>query len=361
MDTTIQKVMLPGQTPSGEPIISVLVKRSYDIVSGKKCTRAERDNKLLAADVFYADPANSSVRFESDFVPFKLATDVVFNGVAYSPDGRPTDRLVAELQVHKTRKRIQVLGDRICEYRAGQTPAFTDPKPFTTMELKYERAYGGVDIFSNPQVPFPYMRNPLGRGFAVANVAAAISGLALPNIEDENDSITPDRLCCKEFTTWQNQPVPAGIGWLPKGWLPRSALAGILPADRALEQELRKAYTALVPVAERAGYAKTSLPTMDFKFFNGASSGLTLPFLKGDEGIKATNLSPDKECVFRLPGDTVKIGIDIGKGSVEPNVFIQTVMIRMEDRQLDIVWRGAIPFEGPDWFPKMTKMEISVL
>lgn len=360
MDRPIQKVMLPGQTPSGEHLLSVLIKRTYDIVAGKKCRRAERDVKLHPADVFYGDPANSSVRFESDFVPFKLGTDVVFNGNAYAPGGKPATTLTAELQVHKTHKRIHLIGDRICHYRSGQSPVFSDPAPFTTMEIKYERAYGGVDIYSNPLVPFPYMRNPLGRGFAVANVAAAVNRLALPNIEDEADRLTPERLCCQEFTTWQQQPMPAGLGWLPRGWLPRSALAGILPADRAVEQQLRKAYAALVPVQERAQYAGTALPTMNFKFFNGASAGLALPFLAGDEGIKTVNLSRDPTCIFRLPGDTVKIGIDIGKGVQEPKVFIQTVMIRMEDRQVDLVWRGAIPFEGPDWFPKMTKMEIAV-
>jgi hypothetical protein len=43
-----------------------------------------------------------------------------------------------------------------------------------------------------------------------------------------------------------------------------------------------------------------------------------------------------------------------------PEVVLQTVMIRMEERQVDLVWRGAIPYAGPDWLPQMKKMEVVV-
>jgi len=32
----------------------------------------------------------------------------------------------------------------------------------------------------------------------------------------------------------------------------------------------------------------------------------------------------------------------------------------MEDRQVDLVWRGAVPYPGPDWLPKMKKMEVLI-
>ena len=352
--------MLPGQSPEGKPILSVLVKRSYRIVPGKKCVRAEHDAKLHPADVFHADPANSSVRYESDFVPFKLATDIVLNGTAYAPNDVDIEQIYVELQVHGTRKRVTVIGDRVCHFRANATPQFSDPQTFTRMELRYERAYGGVDIFSNPLVPFPYMRNPLGRGFAVTNMRDAIQGLPLPNLEDDADLLTPERLCCEEFTAWEKQPMPAGLSWLPRSWLPRSTLAGVLPGDRAVEQELRKAYAQLVPAEHRKAYSQIHLPTMDFRFFSGASLGLSLPFLNGDEGVRLTNLTPDSDCVFRLPGDTVTIGIDIGKGVMVPKVYLQTVMIRADDHELDLVWRAAAPYPGTDWFTKMTRMEVSI-
>src|SRR5438034_7523770 len=101
---TTQKVVLPGQTPKGEFILSVLVKRTYDIFPGKRCVRAEKDRKLLGGDQHYGDPMNSSIEFEADFVPFKLATDVVLNGKAYAPRGKATPAFTAMLSVgpHRT-------------------------------------------------------------------------------------------------------------------------------------------------------------------------------------------------------------------------------------------------------------------
>jgi len=300
------------------------------------------------------------VQFESDFVPFKLATDIVFNGKAYAPGGVPESKVVAWIAVGDYRKTITVIGDRVCHFRAGSVPAFGDPKPFTDLDLQYERAYGGVDIYSDKRIPFPYMRNPLGRGFVVKNIEKMIDGLLLPNIEDPATPLTPERLCCDDFTAWERQPLPAGLGWFPKTWLPRAQLAGIMPGDRQVEQELWQAYTKLVPPEHRDLYAKTRLADMDFRFFNGASSGLALPFLKGDELIRMANLTREGQSLFYLPGDKVKIGIDLGTGIMEPEVFIHTVMIRMEDKQVDIVWRGAVPYSGPDWLPQMRKMDVSV-
>jgi hypothetical protein len=338
----------------------VLVKRTYDIHRGASCTRAERDTKLYAADVFYADPMNSSVQFESDFVPFKLATDVVLNGKAYVPRGTPATQVIAELSIGERRQRIGIIGDRICHYRAGAVPVFSDPVAFVSMELRYERAYGGVDIYSDPHIPFPYVRNPLGRGFAVKNVEKVIQGLALPNIEDLANPLTPERLCCDAFDRWEQQPMPVGFSWFPKTWLPRAQLAGVMPADRAVEQELRQVYTKLVPAEHRELYAKTQLPDMDFRFFNGASPGLVVPYLQGGEMIRTVNVTEEGEYDFYLPVDPIKVGLDIGTGIIEPPVVMHTVMIRMEEHQVDLVWCGAVPYPGPDWFPQMLKMDVFV-
>ena len=73
------------------------LKRTYDIVPGKGCVRANEDRKLVAGDQHYGDPMNSTAEFEADFVPFKLATDVVLNGKAYAPCGQPTATFTASL------------------------------------------------------------------------------------------------------------------------------------------------------------------------------------------------------------------------------------------------------------------------
>jgi hypothetical protein len=355
-----QKIVLPGQTPKGEYILGILVKRTYDMVAGKRCPRAEADQKLIPGDMHYGDPMNSTVKLETDFYPFKVATDVVLNGTAYAPRGKPVAALTAALQVGQHRKEVRVIGDRVCRYRMGADPVFTDPKPFTTLELRYERAYGGVDISSDPKVPCAYARNHLGRGFVVGKSKKAVDNLALPNIEDPKDLLTPARLCCGHFMHWERQPMPQGFGWFAKYWQPRAALAGVLPADRATEQELRKAYVQVLPPDQRKTYEENPLRDMDFRFFNGASPGLALPFLKGDEQVRLTNLTPEGELAFQLPAERPRIGLDIGNGVQEPPVVLHTVMIRMEERQVDLVWRGAVLYPGPDWLPQMRKMEVFI-
>ena len=236
-----EKVVLPGQTPEGEYILSVLIKRTYDIVPDTPCPRAQKDTQLFAGDVPWGDPMNSAIRYESDFIPFKLATDVVFNGKAHAPGGKAAESCLVSLKVGEAGTQVLVIGDRTAQYVKDGIPRFTEPIPFETMELRYERAYGGIDVFANKIVPYPYPRNHLGQGFVVANTEKRVHNLMLPNLEDPQDRLTPERLCLEDYSRWEQQPFPAGLGWFPKTWLPRAQLAGIMPADRETERQLRQA------------------------------------------------------------------------------------------------------------------------
>ena len=180
------------------------------------------------------------MRFEADFVPYKLATDVVLNGTAFAPGGRPAREFITSLEVSRAKKSVRVVGDRLCRYRSGGDPVFGDPQPFTEMPLRYERAYGGVDVESDHRAQFPYPRNPLGKGFAIDNVKGAIEGLELPNLEDPADPLTPARVVCGHIQNWPKQPMPTGFGWYSKFWHPRAGWAGILPADRPAEEMMCK-------------------------------------------------------------------------------------------------------------------------
>lgn len=353
-------IVLPGQTPDGQHILSVLLKRTYSFAKQNLCVRAEKDRKIISGDQHYDGPMNSSVRFESDFAPYKLATDIVLNGNAYAPDGQSVQELTATLMVGEHRKDIYVVGDRMALYKPDTDPVFTDPQPFKSMEIRYERAYGGVDIYSDRKLHCIYGRNHLGRGFAISNTKDVVDKLLLPNIEDSTDRITPERLCIGKVLNWEQQPMPQGFGWFAKHWRPRSLMAGVLPADKKFEEEMRAIYKTLIPADQLALYEQTRLPNMDFRFFNGASQGMALPFLTGDEVIRARNLSPKGDVTFQLPGDRPLIGLDIGSGVQEPLTVLHTVMIHMNEQEVDLVWRGAVPYAGPDWLPEMRKMEVLI-
>jgi hypothetical protein len=72
------------------------------------------------------------------------------------------------------------------------------------------------------------------------------------------------------------------------------------------------------------------------------------------------NLDPSGNLQFQLPGERPKIGLDIGGGMQEPPVCLHTVLIRLEERQVDLVWRGAVGYPGPDWLPAKKKTEVLI-
>lgn len=351
---------ISGQTPDGNHILSILVKRTYNIIPGGTCVRAQTDERIYSGDEYYKDPMNSSVKFESDYIPWKNATDVVLNGKAYAPDSSPVREMLVSLSVGEAKKELYIVGDRTCVFRPFTDPAFTEPDPFTEMEIRYERAFGGIDIYSDTSMQLPCPRNHLGKGFVVKNKRRSIDGLELPNIEDPENIIHPGNIVCGDMRNWSGQPSPQSLGWLAKFWQPRASLAGIMPADLALTQKLRDAYAALIPKNQKLLFEQTKLKTMDFAFFNGASPDLSFPYLKGDEEISCVNLTPEGDLTFRLPGKRPEIEIDIGFGGQHPEAVLHTIMIRMEERQIDMLWRSAIDYPGPDWLPHMKKKEISI-
>jgi hypothetical protein len=145
-----------------------------------------------------------------------------------------------------------------------------------------------------------------------------------------------------------------------KYWRPRSLYGGVMPADLALAREMRAAYRQAVPPDQRAMYDQTELPPMDFRFFNGASSGLVLPYLVGDEAVRLRHLTPEGDIAFGLPGEQPRIELDVGFGPKVPEIVLHTVMIRSEEGELDMVWRGAVTYPGPDWLPEMQRLDLEV-
>ncbi len=304
---------------------------------------------------------NSTVACESDFVPIKLATDVVIDGTAHAPGDTPVRELLASVVIGSHRKDIVVIGDRTAQFRPTGDPAFSEPVPFRTMPVRYELAYGGVDVRSDPALAYAYPRNHLGRGFVVRNSMEAVDGLELPNIEAPDDRLTPARLCSGDISRWEKQPVPDGLGWVSKYCQPRAGLAGMMPGDRELERTMRQAYARVIPPGQQADYARTGLPDMNFAWFNGASRGLVRPFLGGDETIALRNLHPDGDIVSRLPGERPRIALDLGIAAAEAkHAVIQTVAVRVDTLEFDIVWRASFPYPGLDWLPQMRRMDVAI-
>jgi hypothetical protein len=354
--------VLPSQDEAGLPIFAVLVKRTYHIRPGRAALRADQTNPLVKVDVYYdeGDAETSTVQYETDLAPYKMATDVVLIGKAIAPGGRPIVEMDVSLEVSGRRKAIRVTGDRRCVYRPEGAPDFTDPVPFTEMEIRYDRAYGGEDLCSDPNLPFFYPRNHRGTGVAVRNQRDVVEGLALPNIEDPQDLLKPERVLIGTPERWNGQPLPQGFGWFQRTWYPRCSFVGAVPGLFDPDTVMREEELGLVPKGQIALARQFKLPGFDVRFNNGASPGLALPFLMGDEQVTLVGLAPEGELTFNLPKDAPRIMLDIGLGENELPPVLHTMCIRMEERQVDLVWRGAHKYPGIAWLPEMKRMVVEV-
>ncbi|MBL9038905.1 MAG: DUF2169 domain-containing protein, partial [Archangium sp.] len=165
---------------------------------------------VLMAEEHRGDPATSSLKYERDVYFDKPGTDIIVNGSAYAPGGRPAKEVLVGLRVGGLDKVLKVKGDRVYEKGAsGVRP--TPVSAFVQVPLEYERAYGGTDTQDpDPAKHVAFFPNPLGVGHA--RRPEHLVGKAAPNVEFPDKPMRADRA--------------AGLGALGNHWLPRRLYAG---------------------------------------------------------------------------------------------------------------------------------------
>jgi hypothetical protein len=258
------------------PKLTVIVKATFVLADDPRPT--PKQLPIFNNDIM-TDAKPPSVRFESDLVPFKPCTDVVLVGHAYAPEGKPVTELVAGLRVGQLRYGVAVIGDRQWQIQLLDKPTMSHTQPFRSMDLVYERAFGGFDKPAGMYCK----ENHVGTGFIGKRTAERVEGLRLPNLEDPRNRIN----------AWNVRPRPAGFGFYGRGWAPRLAYAG------TYNETYMKERHPLLPA------------DFSFRFFNGAHPDLQVGgYLRGDEDVDLLNVCPDASRVhFRLPGVVPKISV----------------------------------------------------
>jgi hypothetical protein len=293
----------------GRDVLLTVVKCTYVVGKGGVLEPAERQHPVQAADDFYGEPGESSVRWESDFAAYKPATDVVLIGHAYPPR-RPEPEIQVALRLGTLFQVLTVFGDR--RWRKGL--GMSSPEPFEKMPLTYERAFGGVDRSSpNPLHHEMEPRNPVGRGFRAQRSELKPEDVLLPNIEN------PEHL----IGSPKDRPPPAGWGFIARSWQPRAALAG------TYDEAWRKQRAPLPPV------------DFDERHHNAASPSLRAsPHLVGNELVELAHLHPRGTLRFRLPGTRPRVFVSIGRNRQELPVLFDTLVLLPDEEQVVMVWRG---------------------
>ncbi|MFO0615864.1 MAG: DUF2169 domain-containing protein [Polyangiaceae bacterium] len=297
----------------------IVVKGTFTLDRGVARV-ADEQAAIVVADEHHGDPTSSSVRYESDLAPEKRATDVVLNGTAYAPR-RAAEALVS-VQVGPVAKTLRVLGERRWVRDALGRLRASAPQPFEQLPLLYESAFGGTDPGAKQDGapaagPPGDARNPVGVGFIAKSSRTDPADVAVPRIEDPQQPITSP----------QDQPAPAGVGFVHRAWWPRSHFGGTYDA----------AWTK-----ERAPF----LP-LDFnpQFHQGASAGLVARgFLRGDEPVRALGVTPTGHAVeFRLPGRAIEAVVRTAGQDLSLRANLDTVVLEPDLDRVLCTWRALYP------------------
>lgn len=368
----------------GEQTVCVLVKRTFAITGGHELEPCEEQAELVDEDEFEAketEPGSYPVA-ESEIVPYKLRTDVVVTGEAVAPDGRPTPEGYAGVEVGSHRKYVKVFGDREIRGKRGGSLRFTAPEPYERIPLTWDRAYGGVDpsvprnedpetvgewldYLSLVRHPGVYPRNPVGRAYVVNAHAWLLNERPLPNFEDPDDLLTPARVIVEKPTDWWRQPLPAGLGWFGRSWYPRAVLGGLLPPfPPPDETAVPEVAAGIVPPDHvSAARRRTTEEGVDPLFFNGASPGLAVPLIRGDEPVRLLGLDATGERRFRLPGVRPEVRIACDGEELDVAVRLHTLWIRADEDRVWIVWsaNARTPERLPRTLPTREEPEVDEL
>ncbi|NNF08170.1 MAG: DUF2169 domain-containing protein [Candidatus Eisenbacteria bacterium] len=309
--TEIATALVPFET-RGRSDWVVIAKAGFDISEESGPVRLPEPIPLAEADIPFDEEDPESIQYESDYIPFKPATDLLCVGQAHAPGQLPLTEMEVSFSVGGWGKRLRVVGDRHWETPLGRLAArMSKPKPFLSMPITYRHAYGGMDA-SDKEGIARFGPNPIGRGYTSGG--KGLGNLPLPNIE------LPD----SPIKGWKDRRAPAGFGPVGRTWDPRSRSGGTL--DEKWQDELAPELPA--------DFSET--------YYNGAPSNQQLKdYLKGDERIRVENMHPYVPVLeTRLPSQRVRVLVGDGSGTLsEQPVNLDTLWINMEELVMTVVWR----------------------
>jgi hypothetical protein len=293
----------------------VVAKGTFTIEKDGTSRLADEQQAFAFADTHYGDPAQTSIKYESDFAPFKPRADIIVNGLAFAPRRKPATEVLVGLQFGNVKKIIRVTGDRHWDKGvAGLRPS--DAQMFVTMPVIYERAFGGSDhTHPNPSHHGSDLRNPLGVGFRKNSDPRAILDTPLPNLEDPANAIR----------VWNERPAPMGFGVVGRGWQPRIKYAGTYD-ERWLDERF--------PI----------LPEdFDTQYFLCAPADQQVPSLRDGDIIRCANMAPDPIVSFSVPKADLPITFRFRDKDVGVQPTLDTIIVEPDKYRFIANWRATVP------------------
>ncbi|WP_342113453.1 DUF2169 family type VI secretion system accessory protein [Pseudoduganella sp. OTU4001] len=309
-----------GMEPSGRELLVVVIKGTFHLPKeGQEAQLHEQQLPLVMADTFTGEPGKSAPYYEVDFATHKLRCDVLLQGSAYAPEGRPATRVPVGIRVGGWMKTFAVIGDRYWQTRIGGVSA-SAPQSFTVMPISYDNAFGGTDTHhEDPSRHDAFMRNPVGKGFHRHLRGEWLNGSPLPNTEELKRPIdSPD-----------GEYIPMAFGPQGRGWSARLQYAG------TYDQNWVDNVFPFLPA--------------DFNnlYYQAAPQDQQIEFPLGGEEVVLVNLTPDGNVRFKLPAIAVPVYFFGTRGALRNEVKAQldTVALYPDSGVFTLTWRASLALE----------------
>jgi hypothetical protein len=314
-ETNLEAGWTMGFDRDGRELIIVAIKATFVIPEqdGAEPVLAEKQVPLVEADQFTGEPGLSAPLYETDYAHRKPYCDVLVNGSAYSPHGRPTQRVTVGLSINGMSKSFDVVGNRV--WRDGVlAPYPSQPEPFTVMPISYDVAFGGVDdSHPDPNKLKTFLANPVGRGYRPH--LRDIDGLPLPNTEETGKPIKDPGGNYK----------PMSFGSIGRNWQPRVKYAGTYD-QRWLDHT-----------------APFWPDDFDYRYFQAAPPDQQIAFLKGGEEVVLTNLTSRGLMRFRLPKMECPVVFIPYRGrEQQATSVLDTLLIEPNEQRISLTWRASV-------------------
>jgi hypothetical protein len=317
--TAFQAIAQPMMGRKDRPALTVIVKGTFTFAREHTELAAEQV-PIAYGDALYDENEGGGMRYETDLVPFKPATDVVFDAAAHAPENRPADSVPVSVSVGPVQKQLRVFGKRLWNH-AGilrkRRYVITEAQPYLTQPIRYHDAFGGLDETTGEYCD----HNLSGKGFYSLKTKANLAGKPLPLIEDPRHLIKNPA----------DRPPVAGLGFYHRSWLPRARHAGTFDKTWWADRRPR-------------------MPKdFNYRFFNGAHPDLQVKgYLAGNELVEMVNLTPEGHMRFALPGITPVCRVLRARQKEEQNIAMRldTAFIEPGRQRFCLVWRGAAPLAG---------------
>jgi hypothetical protein len=305
-----------GMQPDGRELLVVVVKGTFAMPRGdQEPVLAEKQAPLVEADVFTGEPGLSAPLYESDYAPRKPRCDVLLNGSAYAPGGRPAERVTVSLRVGSLSKSFVVVGKRT--WQPGLLHfSPSRPEPFTVLPISYNNAFGGVDrTAEDPSKHRWYPTNHAGVGYSEHQSMKAMEGQPVPNTEEPGHAITNPNAKYR----------PMAFGPVGRAWQPRPTFAGTYD-----QKWLDNAFPFL---------------PSDFKeeYYQAAPADQQMAYPQGGEEVELVNLTPAGRSVFKLAKFDLPIEFTLrDRQRKEVRAVLDTIVMEPDLGRFSMVWRTSL-------------------